>query len=129
MVADPTLAMQPDTALLLGQLGHLDADVNDVADFDRTEKIQGLRDIDSARPRQPHANDPGNKARGVEPMNNSAAEASLAGEMLGQMDRIVVAGKLGETDDVFIFDRLANGRSHADRKIFEIERLKQRCTA
>src|SRR5580698_4625504 len=58
-------------------------------------------------------------------MNDSAAEASLAGEMLRQVDRIVIAGKLGKADDVFIFDRLANRSPHADRKIFEIERLKQ----
>ena len=58
-------------------------------------------------------------------MNNSAAETSLASEMLRQVDRIVIARKLGEVDDVFIFDRLANCRAHADRKIFEVERLKE----
>ena len=58
-------------------------------------------------------------------MNNSAAKASLARKMLRQMDRIVIARKLGEVEDVFIFDCLADGRSHADRKIFKIERLKQ----
>src|ERR1700722_6995458 len=42
------------------------------------------------------------------------------------MDWIVIARKLGEADDVLIFDRLANGRTHADREIFEIKRLKQR---
>jgi hypothetical protein len=46
--------------------------------------------------------------------------------MLRQVDWIVIARELGEADDVFIFDRLANRRSHADRKIFEIKRLKQR---
>jgi hypothetical protein len=42
------------------------------------------------------------------------------------MDRIVIARKLGKVDDVFILDRLADRRSHAERKIFEIERLEQR---
>ena len=59
-------------------------------------------------------------------MDNSTAKASLAREMLGQVDWIVVAGKFGESDDVFILDRLANRRPHTDRKIFEIEGLKQR---
>jgi hypothetical protein len=89
LIADPALAMQSDAAVLRGQLGHLDADVDDVADLDRTEKAQGLRYIDCAWSRQPHAYDPGNKARGVEPMNDSAAKTGLAGEVLGQVDRIV----------------------------------------
>ena len=59
-------------------------------------------------------------------MNDSAAKASLTREVLGQMDRIVVARKFGEPDDVFILDRLADRRAHAEREIFEIERLKQR---
>src|SRR3984957_3330552 len=59
-------------------------------------------------------------------MNDSAAETSLAREMLRQMDRIVIARELGEMDHVFVLDRLANCRPHADRKIFEIKRLKQR---
>ena len=45
--------------------------------------------------------------------------------MLRQMDGIVITRELGEMDHVFIFDRLANRRSHADCKIVEIERLKQ----
>ena len=48
--------MQPDTAILLGQLGHLHADINDIADLDRTAEIQGL-DVDSAWARQSHADD------------------------------------------------------------------------
>src|SRR3984885_3221444 len=59
-------------------------------------------------------------------MNNSTAKTSLAREMLRQMDWIVIARKLGEVDHVFVLDRLANGRPHAERKIFEINRLKQR---
>src|ERR1700733_9834515 len=58
-------------------------------------------------------------------MNNSTAKTSLAREMLRQVDWIVIARKLGEVDHVFVLDRLANGRPHADRKIVEIERLKQ----
>src|ERR1700722_9821587 len=58
-------------------------------------------------------------------MYNSAAETSLACEMLRQMDRIVIARKLVEVNPVLILDRLANCRPHADREIFEIERLKQ----
>src|ERR1700722_13078105 len=126
LIADPTLAMQSDAAVLLGQLDHLHAHVDDIADLDRTKKAQGLRDIDSTRPWQPHANHPGNEARGVEPVNNSTAKARLAREVLRQVDWIVVAGKFGEPDDVFILDRLANRRPHADREVFEIERLKQR---
>jgi hypothetical protein len=38
LVADSTLATQLSTAVLLGQLDHLHTDVNDVADFDGTEK-------------------------------------------------------------------------------------------
>src|SRR5271170_2044358 len=58
-------------------------------------------------------------------MYDPAAKTGLAGEMLGQVDRIVVARKLGEPDHVFILDRLADRRPHADRKVFEIERPKQ----
>ena len=65
LIADATLATQPDAAVLLGQLDHLHADVDDVANFDRTEKAQCLRDIDRARSRQPHPDDPGNQARGI----------------------------------------------------------------
>src|SRR6202020_1669508 len=72
-----------------------------------------------------HANNPRNEAGGVKPMNNSAAKARLAREMLRQMDRIVIARKLGEVDHVFILDRLMNGRAHPDRKGVKIERLKQ----
>ena len=42
------------------------------------------------------------------------------------MDRIVIARKFGEPDHILVFDRLADRRPHADSKIFEIERLKQR---
>ena len=38
----------------------------------------------------------------------------------------MVARKLGEPDYVLILDRLADRRTHADRKVFEIERPKQR---
>jgi hypothetical protein len=58
-------------------------------------------------------------------MDDSAAKASFAGEMLRQVDGIVIAGELGEVDHVFIFDRLVDRRPHSDRKIFEIERPKQ----
>src|SRR5271154_1738581 len=58
-------------------------------------------------------------------MYDPAAKTGLAGEMLGQVDRIVVARKFGEPDHVFILDRLANRRPHADRKIIETERLKE----
>ena len=126
LVADPAFALQPDAAALLRQFDHLDADVDHVADLDRAEKVQGLRDIDRARARQPHADDAGNQARGVEPVNDPAAEAGLAGEMLGQVDRIVVARQFGEADHVLVLDRLANRRPHAERKILEIERLKER---
>ena len=119
--------MEPDAAILLSQFDHLDADVDNIANLDRTAEVQGLRDVDRARAWQAHANEPGNKARGVEPVNNSAAKAGLSREMLRQMDRIVIARKLGKVDDVFILDRLAGRRrSHAERKIFEIERLEQR---
>src|ERR1700691_2708183 len=58
-------------------------------------------------------------------MYNPAAKTGLAGEMLGQVDRIVVARKLGEPDHVFVLDCLADRRPHADGKFFEIERPKQ----
>src|SRR6202034_2764473 len=58
-------------------------------------------------------------------MYNPAAKTGLAGEMLGQVDRIVVARKLGEPDHVFVLDCLADRRPHADGKVFEIERPKQ----
>jgi hypothetical protein len=59
-------------------------------------------------------------------MDDSAAKARLTGEVLGQMDRIVITRKFGEPNHIFIFDRLADRRPHADSKILEIERLKQR---
>jgi hypothetical protein len=95
-IPDATFAMQADAAVLLGQFDHLHTDVDDVADFDRTEKTQRLRDIYRARSRQAHADDSGNEARGVKPVNDTAAKTGLAGEVLGQVDRIVVARKLGE---------------------------------
>jgi hypothetical protein len=58
-------------------------------------------------------------------MHDPAAKTGLAREVLGEMDRIVVARKLGEADHVFVPDRLADRRPHTDRKILEMERLKQ----
>jgi hypothetical protein len=58
-------------------------------------------------------------------MNDPAAKTGLAGEVLGQVNRIVVARKFGEPDHVFILDHLANRRAHADRKVFKMERPKQ----
>ena len=58
-------------------------------------------------------------------MNDPAAEAGLAGEMLGEMDRIVVARELGKSDHVLVLDRLADRLAHANSEVFEIERLKQ----
>ena len=82
LVADATLAMQPDAPALLGQLDHLHADVDDVPDFDGTEKAQGLRDIDRAGSRQPHADDPRNEARSVKSMNNPTAKSGLPRKVL-----------------------------------------------
>jgi hypothetical protein len=50
LVADAALAMQPHAAVLLGQFHHLHTDVDDVANFNRPEKAQGLGNIDRARP-------------------------------------------------------------------------------
>src|SRR5580658_6150524 len=59
-------------------------------------------------------------------MNDPAAKTGLAREVLGQVNWIVVARKLGESDHVFVLYRLANRRAHADRKVFEMERPEQR---
>ena len=98
----------------------------DVADLDRPAKIEGLRDIDRARARQPHADHRRDQARGVEPVHDAAAEPGLAREMLGEMDRIVVARQFGEADDVLVLDRLAQRLAHAERELLEIVGLERR---
>ena len=50
--------------------------------------------------RQPRAKHRRDQARGIEAMRDARAERRLGGEMLRQMDRIAVAGDLGEADHV-----------------------------
>ncbi len=53
-------------------------------------------------------------------MNDALAETRLGGEMVGKMDRIAVAGEVGEGDHVVVHDRLHQRLAHADAQIFEI---------
>ena len=66
------------------------------------------------------------RTRRVEAMDDPAAEAGLAGEMLRQVNRIVIAGQFGEADDVLVLDGLADRLAHADREFVEIIGLKRR---
>src|SRR5271170_3063527 len=119
LAIDRALATKPHPAALFDEPDHLDADGDDVADLDRAAEIQGLGNIDRAGPRQARADDRRNQAGGVEAVNDSAAEAGFAGEMLGEMDRIAIAGQFGEADNVFVADGFEIRLPHADDEVFE----------
>jgi hypothetical protein len=54
-------------------------------------------------------------------VRDSLAELGLGSEMLGQVDRIAIAGELREPDHVGGGDGLRQRLGHADREILEIE--------
>ena len=58
-------------------------------------------------------------------MHDAPAKPRLAREVLAEMNRVVIAGKLGEADHVLVLDGLADRLAHADREVFEIEDLKR----
>ena len=56
-------------------------------------------------------------------MRDSGLEGRFGGEMLRKMDRIAVAGDLGEADDVRRRNCLLQDLAHPDRQVFEVKRL------
>jgi Alcohol dehydrogenase GroES-like domain len=122
-VSNPALALQSEASPFFSEFDNLDADVDHVADLDRTQKVQGLGDVDRPRARQSHADDRRNEARRVQSVDNPTAESRLPREVLGQMNWIPVARELRESNDILILDRLADRLTHTDREVLEMEGL------
>ena len=57
-------------------------------------------------------------------MDDSLAETGLAGEMLAEVDGIVIARQFGKADDVLVLHGLAQRLAHPDRELFETKGLK-----
>ena len=115
--------MQPHKPALGDQLDHFDRDLDHVADLDRSVKIEGLRTVDGAGPREPGAEHRGNKARGVQPVGDALAEAGVGRIDIAQMQRVIVARESCEADHVAVHDGLHQAFPHADMEILEAKKL------
>src|SRR5216684_2700137 len=90
-----------------------------VADAHRRAEAQVLRQVDRAGARQARGDGGGEKARRENAVDDAALEAGGAGIGLVEMDRVVVAGNIGEFDDVGFGDGVLVSFRHADREILE----------
>jgi hypothetical protein len=85
--------------------------------------MQCLGNVDGARPGQARPQDRRDQARRIETMGDPTSERRLGGKVLGQVNRVAVAGKLRKSDHVIRRHRLGQRLGHADREVLEIENL------
>ena len=121
LVADGTFARQTRAEFFRQQFRNGDANIDGVANFNGRAEIQGLLNIDGAWSWQSRAENRGNEARRVKTMRDARAERCFRGKVLGQVDRVAVAGHFGKPDHIRRVDDLAQHLGHADRQIFEVE--------
>ena len=78
------------------------------------------RQVDAPRPRQAGADDRRDQCCGAHAVHDSPAEARAFGEVVVEVERVGVAGEIGEEAHLLIADNAAEIGAHADRQILEI---------
>src|SRR5829696_7270202 len=121
LARDAAAAGEARPAPLRDELGDGDLDLDGVADAHRGAEVERLADVDRAGARKPCPEHRRDQARSVEPVRDPRPERRLCREMLRQMDRVAVAGHLGEADDVGGRDGLRQRLRHADGEVLEVE--------